>query len=228
MPYNVGMSRFNFGSLDSEPNGLANMYQVLSDAQSYEGAYSYMVPAGLQTREYAEAVLGIANGPDVAQARADTRERREQILRDAGVDATHYIGAAALQHTLIAGTDVMVAQLGRLRRFVEDDIEAGPGGRLHVGIVPVSVIKPMPDDFPPGVPRLSARDIQQVRTPDGTYVMGNDQFEVDRIGDPGIRGREALYRQGVLGRWASTALFGEAALAQIDEAEAVLVQANQS
>ena len=219
------MSRFNFGSLESEPGGLSDMYRILSDAQGNVHASSYFIPSGLQTREYAQAVLGTGNTPDLAAARADTRIDRERILSEADIPSVFYLGAAALRHVHSAGRDVMLGQLTQVQTAVEADIEAGPTSRSKVGIVPVSYIRPLPDGLPEGMGLTMPQDIRMVGTEDGTFVMGNDQFEVDRIGDPGLRGAEALRRQAILGRWADMAVFGEEALPLIEESRAVLLAA---
>lgn len=218
----ISMSRFNFGSLESEPGGLADVYRVLSDAQGRISVCSYSVPSELQTREYAEATLRAWNGPELVTARADTRMRREGILSEAGVPRTVYLGAAALRSTHWADRGVMLGQLDWLRTVVETEIEKGPGSRLRVGIVPTSRITPLPEDLPPGISLLMPRDVSMVETDSAVYAMGNDDFEVDRIGDSGIRGIEARRRLALLGDWASMAVFGEAALAQVAESRAVL------
>ncbi|HEV2403121.1 MAG TPA: Scr1 family TA system antitoxin-like transcriptional regulator [Candidatus Saccharimonadales bacterium] len=218
------MSRFDFGSLKSEPGGLADMYRVFADARETVHAESYLVPAELQTEAYAKAVITRANGPELADARVATRMLREATLNEA-TDRVVYLAAAALSHVHLADRHIMLAQLGVVRKAVEFDIERGPDSRLRVGIVPTDYIKPLPPDLPQGMALTTPRDIVEVLTPNGVFIMGGDQFEVDRLGDLGDRGREALRRQAILGDWAATAVFGEEALTLIEESRATLLTA---
>jgi hypothetical protein len=221
----ISMRRFNFGSLESEPRGLADMYRVLSDAQVSVHASSYLIPAGLQTRAYAEAILGTTNTPDLADARAGMRIRREQILHDADVPDTYYLGAAALHNLHFADKHIMLELINHVQLAVEADIEAGAASRSRVGIVSASYVKPLPDLLPEGMSLVMPQDIRMVGTENDVFVMGNDQFEVDHIGEPGLRGAQALRRQAMLGRWADVAVFGEAALPFLEESRAALLTA---
>jgi len=219
------MSRFDFTPIEAEPHALADMYAVLGDAESSEQAECYAVPAGLQTREYAAAVIWSANTPDLASARLDTRLRRETILRDAAVPRSYYVGAAALRHTHWGDKNTVLRQIDHLRTVVEEDIEAGPDSLCKVGIMPVSFIRPLPGEIPAGMSLVVPQDVRVVETAHGAYVMGNDCLEVDRIGTQGIRSSEVRHRQSLLKQAATVAVFGEAALELIDESRAVLLAA---
>jgi hypothetical protein len=217
------MSRINFGSLESEPSGLTDLYEILGDARSNVDSSAYVLPSGLQTPTYAKIVLEKANAPDLAAARMNMRMHREQTLAEAKIPSTIYLGAAALSHLYFADKDIMLGQLERVKTAVEDDIEAGPTSLLRIGIIPVSKIKPLPDGLPEGLSLVTPQDVRVVETDSDTFTVGSDGFEVDRIGESGLRGAEALRRQAMLGSWASMAVFGEGALALIEESRAVLM-----
>jgi hypothetical protein len=218
------MSRFDFGNLEAEPNGLADYYRVLADANRIVNSYAYSVPSGLQTPEYAEAILAYYNTPELASRRAEIRVGRVLLLREAVVPETVYVSVAALhaKHAkLVKGA--MLAQLDAVRLAVEDEIEAGPESRLKVRVVPLSRIKPLPADMPAGMNLDTPMDIMQIETPEGVFVTGSDAFVIDRIGQRGLRGAEALRRQGILNEWAGMAVHGEAALAELEASRTYLL-----
>ena len=228
------MSRFNFdldtgpfaGPIaDYEPSGLADMYEVLKDAQNSIQAYSYYVPSALQTEGYAGELLRSMDEGELAEARIAIRIHREHILAAAHVPRVAYLGAAALwSPESWFSRGVMLDQIDHIRTAVEADIEAEPKkSRLRVGLVPTELIKPLPNDVPP-VTTLAPRDVRSVETKDGgTFILTNDDLSVDHVGRPGPRGAQALRNQARLGEWESMAVFGEDALTILEERRTALL-----
>jgi hypothetical protein len=70
------MSRHEFGPLEHEPDGLNDYYRVLSEADSTVRFGKYIVPAPLQTADYAQVTLEKVNSAHSGQ-RAITRLYRE-------------------------------------------------------------------------------------------------------------------------------------------------------
>lgn len=206
------MSRFDFSVLKDEPDTMQGYYDALREVQVKQNALKYVVPAELQIEPYAALLLSRANGPELATRRVDNRMYRETLLEMAGVPRRVFTTAAALQDLRIVGRDVLLAQIDRVQVAVETDIEDGPHSTLHVGIVPVTYIRPLSADLPGDFNLSSEKDVGLVGTHEGLYIHGPDAYEIDRVDPTTVRGREAIRRQTILNTWAAMAVYGEAAL----------------
>lgn len=215
------MTRFRFEGLEYEPSGLKDYYEAMGNVRRTSDVTTYIVPAGLQTLDYAESTFRKWNGEELASLRATTRIEREATLDEAGVARTVCMGATALQHLHMADKAVMLDQATHIRRLVEEDIEAGPNSTLRIGIIPAEHIARLADSIPPAMSLYVPNDMKTIETGSELYIATNDCFDLTGGGDPGIRGREAKRRLALSQVAASNAVFGEQALAQIDLSEAI-------
>lgn len=110
-----------------------NPYIGLEETAVSIVSYSmYYVPALLQTKDYAQAIIGaIARkiDPEVQQQRVDARMRRQLRLEQPGRPNYRVIIDEAVLHRRIGGTAVMASQLAKI-------LEAERDGKATVQVIP--------------------------------------------------------------------------------------------
>ena len=101
---------------------LADLLELETDSLNVSVFTIDLVTGLLQTREYAEAYMRLADpamDPDQLRERVDLRMERQTRVRESGTRVWAVIGEAALTHP-VGGGRVMAAQLEHIVSLVED------------------------------------------------------------------------------------------------------------
>lgn len=220
------MGKLSFNTI-GEPRSMYPFLEVLSDAQRSFNATRYVIPAELQTLDYAAAVLAKWNPPQLSVQRGENRIGRVQTITEAGVTVYALTTEAALRnlHTVGGNRGVLLGLMDHLESLVQADIRAGDASATHAGIIPAAIVEPLPDQMPSGISYNSPKDVSLVETPARTYVLGPDQYEVDDIETVGPRGEVVNLRRQLLGQWMADAAFGAGALQLVQDSRAALLAA---